>query len=170
MKSEVASFRLDKGFLSSLKKEAQKENLSLNSLVNKILDEHVNWHSFAPKIGIVPVGTEILKQLFKNMDDEKLRKMAKEHSTVIHEDLILIKHDDSVESFLELATDFLNVCGFPYSMKEKNDTIQLTFRHTLGKKYSTYVEELVRNELQLITKKKAEVSSTNNTVSLEVDL
>ena len=170
MKSEVASFRLDKGVLSSLKKEAQRENLSLNSLVNKILDQHANWHSFAPKIGIVPVGSEVLKKLFKNMDDEQLQKMAKEQASVIHEDLILLKHDDSLEAFLALGTDFLNVCGFPYSIKEKNDTVKLTFRHPLGKKYSVYIEELVRNELELITKKKAEVSSTNNTVSLEVDL
>jgi len=121
MKTEVGSFRLNKDVLSKLKKEAESENLSLNSLVNKVLETHVNWHSHAAKIGIVPISSEVIKVLFKNMTDDAIKKLAKNMVPEISEDLLLLRHEDTLDAFLDLAQDYFGVCGFPFSVQEKNE-------------------------------------------------
>ena len=169
MKTEVGSFRLNKDVLSKLKKEADSENLSLNSLVNKVLEAHVNWHSSAAKLGIVPIGSEVIKELFKNMSNDELKKLAKNNVSRISEDLLLLRNEDTLDSFLDLAMDYFGVCGFPFSIKEKDGNFRITVRHTLGKKYSLYIEEIVKIKINEYTKEKPDVTSTANTITLSVN-
>ena len=169
MKTEVGSFRLNKDVLSKLKKEAGSENLSLNSLVNKVLEAHVNWHSSAAKLGIVPINSEVIKELFKNMTDNEVKKLAKNMVPNISEDLLLLRHEDSLDAFLDLAQDYFGVCGFPFSVQEKNSHYKITVRHTLGKKYSQYIEEIVRIKINEYTKEKPDVKSTTHTITLSIN-
>jgi len=166
MKTEVGSFRLNKDVLSKLKKEAESEKLSLNSLVNKVLEAHVNWHSSAAKLGIVPIGSEVLIDLFKNMTDDELKKLAKKNAAIISEDLLLLRHEDTLDTFLDLAKDYFGICGFPFSTREKNGNFRITVKHTLGKKYSLYIEEMVRIKINEYTKEEPDVTSTANTITL----
>ncbi len=169
MKTEVGSFRLNKDVLSKLKKEAESEKLSLNSLVNKVLEAHVNWHSSAAKLGIVPIGSEVLIDLFKNMTDDELKKLAKKNAAIISEDLLLLRHEDTLDAFLDLAKDYFGICGFPFSTREKNGNFRITVKHTLGKKYSLYIEEMVKIKIYDYTKEKPDVTSTANTITLSVN-
>ena len=169
MKTEVGSFRLNKDILSKLKKEAESENLSLNSLVNKVLEMHVNWHSSAPKIGIVPVNSQVVKELFNNMSEDSVKKLAEKIAPEISEDLLLLRHEDTLETFLEIAQDYFGVCGFPFSAQEKNGKYTITVRHTLGKKYSLYIEEIIKIKINQYTKEKPNVSSTANTITLSLN-
>ena len=169
MKSEVGSFRLNKDVLTKLKKEAESENLSLNSLVNKVLEAHVNWHSSAPKLGIVPINSEVIKVLFENMSDDDVKKLANKIAPEISEDLLLLRHEDTLETFLELAQDYFGVCGFPFSVQEKNSHYKITVRHTLGKKYSLYIEEILKIKINGYTKEKPDVTSTAHTITLSLN-
>ncbi len=169
MKTEVGSFRLNKDVLSKLKKEAESEKLSLNSLVNKVLEAHVNWHSSAAKLGIVPIGSEALIELFKNMNDDDIKKLAKKNAAIISEDLLLLRHEDTLDAFLDLAKDYFGICGFPFSTREKNGNFRITVKHTLGKKYSLYIEEIVKIKITEYTKKEPDVTSTANTITLSVN-
>ena len=169
MKTEVGSFRLNKDVLSKLKKEAESENLSLNSLVNRVMETHVNWHSHAAKIGIVPISSEVIKELFKNMTDDAIKKLAKNMAPEISEDLLLLRHEDTLDAFLDLSQDYFGVCGFPFSVQEKNGIYRITVRHTLGKKYSLYLEEIVRIKINGYTKKEPDVTSTAHTITLSLN-
>ena len=168
MKTEVGSFRLNKEILAKLKKEAESENISLNSLVNKILDTHVTWHSSAKKLGLIPIGPNVLTDLFKNLSEVEVKKLAKKQVPSISENVLLLRHEDTLESFLDAAKDYFTVCGFPFSIQEKNGTIKITLRHALGKKYSLYLEEIIRERIEQLTKERASVTSTTNTITFSL--
>ena len=169
VKTEVGTFRLNKKTLESLKKEADSESLSLNALVNKILETHINWHSSAAKLGIIPISSEVVGHLFKNMSDDDIKKLAKKQAPLITEDLLLLKQEDTLETFIDLAKDYFTVCGFPISIREKNDTIKITVRHGIGKKYSIYIEEIIRTKIELYKIGKSDVQSTGNTITFSVE-
>ncbi len=169
MKTEVGSFRLNKDVLSKLKKEAESEKLSLNSLVNKVLEAHVNWHSSAAKLGIIPIGSEVIIELFKNMTDDALKKLARKNAAIISEDLLLLRNEDTLDAFLDLAQDYFGICGFPFSIREKDGNFRITVKHTLGKKYSLYIEEMVKIKIYDYTKEKPDVTSTSNTITLSLN-
>ena len=170
VKTEVGSFRLNKDVLYKLKKEAEAENLSLNSLVNKVLGMHVRWHSIVGKLGIIPIGANVLMELFKNLSDDEIKKLARKQVPIISENLLLLRQEDTIEAFLDVVKDYFTVCGFLYSLKEKNGNIKVTVHHTLGKKYSLYNGEIFTTKIEQLTKKKADVSITTNTITFSIDL
>ena len=110
VKTEVGTFRLNKKTLESLKKEADSESLSLNALVNKILETHINWHSSAAKLGIIPISSEVVGHLFKNMSDDDIKKLAKKQAPLITEDLLLFSRYSRIafHQFGENTTQSLN--------------------------------------------------------------
>ena len=82
--------------------------------------------------------------------------------------MLLLRHEDTLEAFLDAAKDYFTVCGFPFSIQEKNGTIKITLRHTLGKKYSLYLEEIIKERIEQLTKERASVSSTTNTITFSL--
>lgn len=169
MKTEVGSFRLNKEILAKLKKEAENENISLNSLVNKIIDTYVSWHSSAKKLGLIPVTPNVLADLFKNLSEDEIKKLAKKQVPVISENLLLFRQEDTLEAFLDSAKDYFTVCGFPFSIQEKNGTMKISLRHNVGKKYSLYLQEIIRERMEQLTKEKSSVSITTNTITFSIN-
>jgi len=69
-----------------------------------------------------------------------------------------------------MANAFCKLSGFPVAMHQKNGKVRITVKHTLGKKYSLYVAGVISGKIEQLTKKKAEVSSTANTISFSVNV
>ena len=60
MKTETSSFRLEKEIFEDFKKYAKDQNLTANSLVNKIMKVFMEWGSKAPAIQIIPEDRQAL--------------------------------------------------------------------------------------------------------------
>ena len=54
-KSESVTFRIESKALEKLRREAEQNDISPNMLVNKLIKDHVNWHSTAAKAGFISV-------------------------------------------------------------------------------------------------------------------
>ena len=48
-------FRIGNKTFSGLKSEAERNQVSLNTLVNQVLQQHLDWHAHAVKAGQVPI-------------------------------------------------------------------------------------------------------------------
>ena len=49
-KTESITFRLDNEILVSLRQEARRKDVSVNTLVSQIARQHTNWHSLADRL------------------------------------------------------------------------------------------------------------------------
>jgi len=65
MTTETSSFRLNKEPFAMLKNEAKKQNLSVNSLINKIIKRYVEWGIFTTSIQYIPFPTTIIISALK---------------------------------------------------------------------------------------------------------
>ncbi|MDX1372294.1 MAG: hypothetical protein R3321_07475, partial [Nitrososphaeraceae archaeon] len=54
-KSETITFRLKSNVIKDLKNESKLENITLNSLVQKILLNHLQWERYERKAGLLPM-------------------------------------------------------------------------------------------------------------------
>ena len=54
-KSESVTFRIESEALRKLRRQAGQKDISTNTLVNKLIKDHLNWHSNAAKAGFIPV-------------------------------------------------------------------------------------------------------------------
>jgi len=64
-----------------------------------------------------------------------------------------------------MAKNWCDASGFPYSTKVNNGKIVFTVRHNQGTKFSTLLDELIKTEIEILTKKRAETKVMSNSVS-----
>ena len=166
MKTETSSFRLDKEIFTEFKKQAKRQGLTTNSLINKIIKEYIQWGSMVSAIQVIPYPTSIIIELLKNSSEDQIKKIASNHvKEHLSENLLLMKNEETVDAYLELAQNWCESAGFPYSLKEKNETINFTIRHNHGKPFSYLLSEVIKCQVEELTKKRAEIKQTTNSVS-----
>jgi len=166
MKTETSSFRLDKEIFEDFKKHAKDKGLTTNSMINKIMKEYIQWDSKAASMQIIPYPSGIIMALLKKHSEEELRNIARNYAKEhFSENLLLLKNEESVDAYIEMIKSWCDASGFPYSTKEKNGEIVFTARHNLGSKYSALLDEIVKTQIVILTKKRAETKVMGNSVS-----
>ena len=166
MKTETSSFRLDKEIFEDFKRHAKDNGLTTNSLINKIMKEYMQWGSKASAIQVIPYPTKIIIELLKKRTEKEIREIARNHAKVsFSENLLLLKNEETVEAFLEFVKNWSDASGFPYSTKEKEGIVNFTIRHNHGNTFSILLEEVIKTDIELLTKKKAETKQMLNSVS-----
>ncbi len=166
MKTETSSFRLEKEVFTEFKRHAKKQNLSVNSLINKVMKEYVEWGAHLPAIQQIPISASLIGTFLKGHNEKQIRNFAKEH-TEIHmvENLLMVKNEESLEAFLEGVQNWCNSAGFPISSKEKNGSTNYTVMHHQGMKFSILLEEMIKTTIEILTKEKAKIKHTTNAIS-----
>ncbi len=166
MKTETSSFRLEKEIFEDFKKHAKDKGLTTNSMINKIMKEYMQWNSKSTSMQIIPYPSGIIMDLLKKHSEEEIREISrnqvKEHFS---ENLLLLKNEESVEAYIEMIKNWFDASGFPYSMKEKDGTINFTIRHNHGKLFSVIMDEIIKTNVEILTKKRAETKMMTNSVS-----
>jgi hypothetical protein len=142
------SFRIDPEILNKLNLESEKAEVSLNSLVNQILKQHVEWHSKAADAGVGTIFKPMLRHLMSQLDDDNIKVLAKKIAKQEGKDfMMLLSHEYNVHTALKLIEIWLKVIKYPYSYEVSGDEHKFFIHHDLGKKYSIYLSSLYENVL-----------------------
>lgn len=165
------SFKIDPTVLSKLNEEARKAEISLNSLVNQICKQHVDWHSTAAQAGVGTILKPMLKLLLDQLDDAQIRNLAKKIAKEEWKDFImLLTHEYSIRSALKLIETWLKVVKYPYSYEQNGDEHRFYIHHDMGKKYSIYLSSLYENGFEEFKTVKSEFKISENSISFVVNI
>jgi len=165
------SFKFDPHTLKMLNAEAEKTNVSLNSLVNQICKQHVDWHSTAAEAGIGTIFRPMLKQLLEQLDDTHIREAAKKIAKEEGRDFImLLSHEYNIHNALKLIETWLRVIKYPYSYEVAGDEHRFYIYHDMGKKYSIYLSSLYEYVLEEFKMVKIKSQTSENSISFVVNI
>ncbi|MDW3629947.1 MAG: toxin-antitoxin system HicB family antitoxin, partial [Nitrososphaeraceae archaeon] len=62
-KTSTFTLRIDENIIKSLQNESQLQDISLNTLINKILKRYVEWDAYEPKVGMIPMTKPVITTL-----------------------------------------------------------------------------------------------------------
>jgi hypothetical protein len=166
-KTETITFRLPMNIIEELRKDAELENVSLNSLVSKIFANHIQWERYERKVGLLPMTKPFLKEVINQLSDEQItflaQKIEKENFKNI---LVFIKDNHDIEDFIEILRSWLTVSWMQHNIDIRSDAYHFKIQHDMGSKWSLYVKTLVMELSQDILGKKADIKTIGNTISL----
>ncbi|MGE5660892.1 MAG: hypothetical protein ACM3X1_01455 [Ignavibacteriales bacterium] len=101
-KSITMTFRINENVLEKMKENTEDRDISLNTLANQIFKRYIEWESYQPKLGMIPIARPVLIQLFENIDEEKIVDIATNVGRDVVKDIALfMKHRIDIDSFLE---------------------------------------------------------------------
>ncbi len=137
--TEHATFRINKEILDSLKSLSNEGKVSLNTIVNQILDSHINWDVRAAEVGWVVMLKSGLIQLIKHADRESILKIAKElANTNAKEIALFMRGKYGVNEWISILKDRARMSGFKLKEYRDDNKIKLVQHHEMGKNWSLF--------------------------------
>jgi hypothetical protein len=158
-KTSTVSFRIDKENDQILRVEAEEKRITLNTLVNQIFGEYVEWHRYVKHFGTIILSKDAIKLLLDNLENDKITNIAIEIATKAPKEFILFKwkeiNSSNVIDFIKMFFDHCGYGQYDYQFTETKIN-KFSIRHELGKKGSlflkTYVETVVKDILGITCK------------------
>jgi len=146
-KTDIISIRMDSNLSGKLHEKSDEQKVSLNTLINNMLEKQVHWHDLANEIGWVNIFRTTFKELMDSISKEKAIKIGQ---TVGKEDL-----QNSINFFygkvdlntiLDLVKRKFQTMKVQFRQISKNDTEKIIIQHDLGKNWP-YMVVAELNEL-----------------------
>ena len=74
--TEGITFRIPSSSVNQLREESKKKQVSLNTLVNQILKEHLDWHIYAAQAGFFHIPRSTMSKILDKLTEEEISELA----------------------------------------------------------------------------------------------
>jgi hypothetical protein len=168
-KASTMTFRLDDDVLAELRKESKHKEISLNTLANQILRQHVRWDLYLSKVGMIPIAKPVVSAIFAKMTESDINDLASNVGKDAVRDIVLFMEGsvtiDSYLSWFELRmkNSFIEV-----NHVENGTTHTFVVKHDLGYNWSLYHKKLLDITFYELFKTPMKITITNSTLSFDI--
>ncbi len=115
----------------------------LSTFGRNILVHYIEWDRYGEKLNFIPVTKEFLKDTLEYLPDAVIRRIASKAGRNALVDLTLIAQGTlTAETFANVLNDWLKASRVTFRY-EKKDGYHYAISHSLGRKWSVYLESLV---------------------------
>lgn len=146
-KTTTLSFRIDKEYDQILRSEAEEKKVSLNTLVNQIFGEYVDWNKYIKRFGTIILSKEAFELLLDNLDEHKIKTVAIDIATKAPKEFMLFKWKEidksNVIDFIKMFFDHCGYGQYDHQVAE-NKVNKFSIRHELGKKGSIFLDAYLK--------------------------
>ena len=172
-KSESVTFRINSKVLNNLRREAEQKDISTNTLVNKLIKDHLNWHSNAAKAGFISVRRPFVSKVVKYLPEQEIIALAEYVAKTTNKDsILLMKNEYTIKSALDFLESWIKISDYPYRHEETNigqNKHSYVIQHDMGMKESIYLAALLQFLFdELGQNKRIEFDKTENTLAFTI--
>ena len=144
--STPRTFRLNSWVLREIEREAARQRISVNSLVNRLLEGYVVYGRYREHFDTITLNRETFLRLLEEVDEEKLGRIALERGAKTPRELIPLcgrgLDFDGVKFFLK--TVLQDHCHWFIMHIFEGDEVKIILRHQWGGKWSTWLKHYVK--------------------------
>ncbi|MCE9652877.1 MAG: hypothetical protein K8Q89_07485 [Nitrosarchaeum sp.] len=168
-KSDSVTFRIDEKYDKVLRKMADEQKISLNTLVNHIFGNYVETEVYLQKFGTLKLSTDSFRRILAELDDKTIVDIAIRAGSLEGREFILFKWKElnlqTVTSFIKL---FFDVCGFGRcDLVADSSKVALSAHHDLKEKGSLYIKHFLESLIRTSLDKSCETTITEDSVTVE---
>jgi hypothetical protein len=168
--SNCITFRIPTEKLRKLTKETETKQVSLNTLVNQIIKEHLDLHGLASQAKLYYLPKSFLMRLINEYADEELCELARQTAKNDLVDISLfLKGGFSIASLAEITETWLRVSKMPYRYETSGTCSKIIIQHEMGLKYSYLIREICKYLLEVAFEAKASYKIFDDTLVIEAD-
>lgn len=168
--TEGITFRLPSDNLEQLNKEAETRQISVNTLVNQIINEHLDWHLYAAQAKLYYVPKPFISRVLERFTEQQLVDLAEASANKDFVDIgLLLRGEFTISSFLSILENWSRISDIPYRTEENEATQKIIIEHNMGPKYSYLFKEIYRRLLENAFETKTQFDITDNTIVLTIN-
>ena len=168
-KTSSISFRINEEYEKVLRDIAEENKTSLNTLVNQIFGNYVEFELYAKKFGTLRMSTDTFRRILDGMNEKSIVEIATRCGSQEVKEFILFKWkeltSDSVSEFIKM---YFEHCGYGMCDMQTNDsTSEVSIHHDFGKKGSIFLKAFLEAIVQSSLERDSDVTITDNSVTLK---
>jgi hypothetical protein len=135
-KTDNVSIRIDSDLSEKLHKKCIEQKISLNTLINHLLEKQVNWHELTAEMGWVSMFRSTLRELSDSISKEKIEKIAETTGrTDLKNSLNYLYGYIKLDSILDLFKKRCQSMNVQYREIEVNGKNKIIIQHDLGRNW-----------------------------------
>ncbi|MFQ5476249.1 MAG: hypothetical protein ACE5DT_04375 [Nitrosopumilus sp.] len=135
-KTDNVSIRIDSKLSSKLHEKCEEQKISLNTLINHILEKQVNWNDLTYEMGWVTVFRSTFRELLDSKSKDEVKKIASSASnTDLKNSLNYFYGQISLDSILDLFKKRFQSMNVQFRTMTSNDKNKIIIQHDLGKNW-----------------------------------
>ena len=153
--------------IHQLQKESDTKQVSLNTRINQIIKDHLDWHTDASDAKMYYLPRPLITKVFTQLSKEQLSAMTESSVRYFHDTCLLLRGEFSFSSFLDVLKIWLRVTYTPNRFEEDEYELKIIIKHDLGYKYSYFMKEVYRYIIQGMFKKSFHCKVTENIILIK---
>lgn len=163
------TFRLPEELLEELKAEAENEQVSVNTLVNQVLNRHVGWERHSNKLGFLQFPRPFVREIFRDVDNKRIQQIACDYCKDDVKELILMKEGIfSLITFISMFNEWLRASSLVHRYKKIGESHHYVIYHKLNEKFSVYLASLLMSVLDDLQECTGEISMRKDSISATI--
>jgi hypothetical protein len=162
--TEGITFRIPSSSIHQLREESQRKQISLNTLVNQILKDHLDWHTSAAPARLFYIPRSTMSEILGKLTEEEISELA---TTIAKREVdigLLLRGEFTLSSFLNILDNWSRISSLAYKHEVTNEVHNFIIQHDMGRNYSFLVKEIFRYILEEMFKIKLDFALADNTV------
>ena len=141
-KSESITFRLASAVVDNLKIKAKHDKVTVNTLVNQIIADYLDWSMTAIDAGWMVMPKMTVKKAFEMLSQDQILTLADATYEEKKEMFVFMKGKNDEQSFLSILRMRAQKSGFHLREIEKDGRTTLIIQHDMGRNYSLFCKSL----------------------------
>lgn len=150
-KTEIISVRIDSELSKKLHDKSEEQRISLNALINHLLEKQVNWNELANEIGWVSTFRTTFRDLMDTISKDKVIKIGQSAGkTDFQNSLNYFYGRIDLDSILDFLKKRLQNMKVQFRHISENGKDKIIIQHDLGKNWPHLVISELSESLNAI--------------------
>ncbi len=139
-KTDNISIRIDSDLSSKLHEKCIEQKISLNTLINHLLEKQVNWNELIAELGWITMFRSTFRELSDSVSKDKIEKIAETTGmSDVKNALNYMYGYISLDSILDLFKKRFQSMNVQYREIEVNGINKIIIQHDLGKNWPHFM-------------------------------
>lgn len=139
-KTDNISIRIDSDLRNKLHEKCFEQKISLNTLINHLLEKQVNWNELTDELGWVSMFRTTFKELMEQSSTEKIQEIAKRSAdSDLKNSLNYFYGYVNVDSVLDMFKKTCHSMNVKFRVIPINGNNKIVIHHDLGKNWPYFV-------------------------------
>lgn len=163
---------VDGNSVEKIKKLAKSQGISLNAMVNDILERHVYFYRITEQMNASIIPRKVWQSMLELIDEDDFKKiLSGEGIAAIYSIFVNSNIPLTLENLITQLCEKVGIwCGMYSSFLHirKNNSLTLIFEHNRGLKWSKILENAFVNVIQVMLDIPAKSETTPNYMKIKI--
>ena len=139
-KTDNVSIRIDSELSSKLHEKCMEQKISLNTLINHLLEKQVNWNELADEMGWVTMFRTTFRELMDLVSKSKIESIAENTAKAdLKNSLNYFYGRIDLDTVLDLFKKKCQTMNVKFRMIQLNENKKIVIQHDLGVNWPYFV-------------------------------